>query len=332
MYKNKKDGYKLNVGCGNVIFKDWINIDLEPTNSLVDLACDVRQGLPFEDNSCSLIYNEHFLEHLTVEEGLFFLKECRRVLQPGGVIRISMPSLDVCIEKYNSADWRDGQDWLTWPEYQFIQTRAEMINIAFRWWEHKWLYDREELNRRLLESGYTNIREVSHSKSSIAEFNNRETRKDSLLNFEAEVPDTLKQDLRLRDVNLMIFPDWSQSEELVGLELKQVIKTLVNELGNQGTTLLIDTTNIAIEDAEMFLSSVTMNLMMEEDIDITEELEISLIEDLSDIQWATLLPSINARIVLECDNQAAIGNLALTELSQLDLKAFMRSNQALVSN
>ena len=45
MYKNKKDGYKLNVGCGNIIFKDWINIDLEPMNSLVDLACDVRQGL-----------------------------------------------------------------------------------------------------------------------------------------------------------------------------------------------------------------------------------------------------------------------------------------------
>ena len=82
----------------------------------------------------------------------------------------------------------------------------------------------------------------------------------------------------------------------------------------------------------MFLSSVTMNLMMEEDLDISEELEISLIEDLTDIQWATLLPSIKARIVLECDNQAAIGNLALTELSQLELGSFMRSNQMLAAN
>jgi predicted O-linked N-acetylglucosamine transferase (SPINDLY family)/glycosyltransferase involved in cell wall biosynthesis/predicted O-methyltransferase YrrM len=142
----------------------------------------------------------------------------------------------------------------------------------------------------------------------------------------------LNQNLRLSDLNLMVFPDWNQSEESVGLELQQVIQALATQSGDRQTTLLIDTTNIAIEDAEMFISSVAMNLMMEEDIDITEELEISLIEDLSDIQWETLMPKINARIVLECDNQASIGKLSLTELSQLDLESFMRSNQALAAN
>jgi predicted O-linked N-acetylglucosamine transferase (SPINDLY family)/GT2 family glycosyltransferase len=142
----------------------------------------------------------------------------------------------------------------------------------------------------------------------------------------------LNQNLRLSDLNLMVFPDWNQSEESVGLELQQVIQALATQSGDRQTTLLIDTTNIAIEDAEMFISSVAMNLMMEEDIDITEELEISLIEDLSDIQWETLMPKINARIVLECDNQASIGNLPLTELSQLDLESFMRSNQVLSAN
>jgi predicted O-linked N-acetylglucosamine transferase (SPINDLY family) len=142
----------------------------------------------------------------------------------------------------------------------------------------------------------------------------------------------LNQNLRLSDVNLMVFPDWNQSEESVGLELQQVIQALATQSGDRQTTLLIDTTNIAIEDAEMFISSVAMNLMMEEDIDITEELEISLIEDLSDIQWETLMPRINARIVLECDNQASIGKLSLTELSQLDLESFMRSNQVLSAN
>jgi predicted O-linked N-acetylglucosamine transferase (SPINDLY family)/glycosyltransferase involved in cell wall biosynthesis len=133
----------------------------------------------------------------------------------------------------------------------------------------------------------------------------------------------LNQNLRLRDINLMIFPDWNQSEELVGSELQQVIQTLATQSKNQQTTLIIDTTDIAVEDAEMFLSSITMNLMMEEDLDITEELEISLVEDLNDIQWATLIPSINARIVLECDNQAAIGKLSLAKLSQLELESFI---------
>jgi hypothetical protein len=120
---------------------------------------------------------------------------------------------------------------------------------------------------------------------------------------------TLSDNLRLRDVNLMVFPDWNQSEESVGLELQQVIQTLATQPNSQKTTLLIDTTNIAIEDAEMFLSSVAMNLMMEEDLDISAELEISLIEDLNNIQWENLFPRINARIVLECDNQEVVDKL-----------------------
>jgi predicted O-linked N-acetylglucosamine transferase (SPINDLY family)/glycosyltransferase involved in cell wall biosynthesis len=133
----------------------------------------------------------------------------------------------------------------------------------------------------------------------------------------------LSDNLRLKDVNLMIFPDWNQSEESVGLELQQVIQTLATQPDAQKTTLLIDTTNIAIEDAEMFISSVAMNLMMEEDLDIMEELEISLIEDLNNIQWDNLLPRISARIVLECDNQEVVSNLPTEELPQRQLESFI---------
>jgi predicted O-linked N-acetylglucosamine transferase (SPINDLY family) len=135
----------------------------------------------------------------------------------------------------------------------------------------------------------------------------------------------LSDNLRLKDVNLMVFPDWNQSEESVGLELQQVIQTLATQPDAQKTTLLIDTTNIAIEDAEMFLSSVAMNLMMEEDLDIMEELEISLIEDLNNIQWDNLLPRISARIVLECDNQEVVGKLSHEKLHQRQLESFIVS-------
>jgi predicted SAM-dependent methyltransferase len=80
------------------------------------------------------------------------------------------------------------------------------------------------------------------------------------------------------------------------------------------TTLLIDTTNIATEDAQMFLSSIAMNIMMEEDLDITEELGISLIEDLNNIQWENLLPRINSRIVMNCDDHVTIDNLLPMQL------------------
>jgi predicted O-linked N-acetylglucosamine transferase (SPINDLY family)/glycosyltransferase involved in cell wall biosynthesis len=135
----------------------------------------------------------------------------------------------------------------------------------------------------------------------------------------------LSDNLRLKDVNLMVFPDWNQSEESVGLELQQVIQTLATQPDAQRTTLLIDTTNIAIEDAEMFLSSVAMNLMMEEDLDIMEELEISLIEDLNNIQWDNLLPRISARIVLECDNQDVVGKLPQEKIPQRQIESFVLS-------
>ncbi|MCC5665335.1 methyltransferase domain-containing protein [Nostoc sp. CHAB 5784] len=176
--------YKLNFGCGKVKFDGWLNIDIDTTLNTVDLIWDVSNRLPFKDNSCQIIYHEHMLEHLPVEQGIFFLHECYRVLQVGGVLRVAMPSLDVLLKKATSENWRD-QDWLRWPEYQFIQTRAEMINIAFRWWGHQYLYDSEELHRRLHEAGFIYVKDVEWGCSDTKELRNRETRNDSLLICEA---------------------------------------------------------------------------------------------------------------------------------------------------
>ena len=179
---NKK---KLHIGCGQVKLAGWINIDESLHPSITDVQLDITKGLPYDDNSCSLIHHEHFLEHLSAEAGLNFLKECYRVLKSGGVMRIAIPSLDLIIEKYYLGNWKD-QDWLKWPEYQFIKTRAEMLNISFRWWGHQWLYDREELHRRLREAGFTIIRDVEWGNSEITELRNLETRGDSLLICEVE--------------------------------------------------------------------------------------------------------------------------------------------------
>jgi predicted SAM-dependent methyltransferase len=95
-----------------------------------------------------------------------------------------MPSLDFLLERLCAGRWRE-QDWLTWPDHQFIQTRAEMVNIFFRWWGHEWIYDAEEFHRRLKEAGFTDIRDVAWGESEVPELRKRETRKDSLLICEA---------------------------------------------------------------------------------------------------------------------------------------------------
>ena len=126
--------------------------------------------------------------------------------------------------------------------------------------------------------------------------------------------------LNLREINLIVFPDWSQSEELISLDLEQVIKAVASYSDSHKTTLLINTENISTEDAELFLSSVTMSLLMQEDLDISEELEISFVGNLADIQWETLLSRISAKIALEYeDNNTQIaGKLETIRYDELE--------------
>jgi predicted SAM-dependent methyltransferase len=178
--------YKLHLGCGSIHLDRWINVDWDHSLQSVDIVWDLAYGIPVPDASCRIIYCEHFLEHLPVEQGVAFLRECRRVLGQAGVLRVAMPSLDVLLSRCHDGSWRD-QDWLNWPEYRFVKTQAEMLNIAFRWWGHQWLYDREELHRRLREAAFNQVRNVEWGESEIPELRNIESRRDSLLICEATV-------------------------------------------------------------------------------------------------------------------------------------------------
>ncbi len=79
------------------------------------------------------------------------------------------------------------------------------------------------------------------------------------------------------------------------------------------------------EDAALILSSVSMNLLMQEDLDVSEGPEISLVGKLGEIQWKALLPRIQARIVLENENQEAIAKLPVEKLPPSNIESFQLS-------
>lgn len=112
--------------------------------------------------------------------------------------------------------------------------------------------------------------------------------------------------LKLKDINLIVFPDWQQPEESLGRELEQVLAAAITHPDKNRLTLLIEASNISEEDANLFLSSVTMNLLMQEDLDVTEGPEISLVSKMGEIQWEALLPRLKARIILENENKEAL--------------------------
>lgn len=53
---------------------------------------DISEPLPFADGSVDWVYAEHLIEHVTMPVAVGWLREARRVLRPGGVLRITTPT------------------------------------------------------------------------------------------------------------------------------------------------------------------------------------------------------------------------------------------------
>jgi FkbM family methyltransferase len=125
-------------------------------------------------------------------------------------------------------------------------------------------------------------------------------------------PTVLTKEFRLSDINLIIFPDWSQSEDLLFQDLVNLLRVVATHPDKSHMTLLVDISNISHKDAELAISGVIMHLLMEEDLDVEDRPEISLIGNLSEMEWSVLLSHIHGRIILEHENQLMIPR-ALTE-------------------
>jgi predicted SAM-dependent methyltransferase len=92
----------LNVGCGSHFVPSWTNIDFVSSHEAVR-AWDLTQGIPAESESFDVVYHSHLLEHLSSPDAEALLRECYRVLKPGGVLRIVVPDLESLAKEYVSA-------------------------------------------------------------------------------------------------------------------------------------------------------------------------------------------------------------------------------------
>src|SRR4051794_12980236 len=93
-------GLRLNIGAGADLRQGWVNIDLEKG---ADLRLDGRRPLPLPDGCASIVYSEHFLEHLELEDTVRWLAETFRVLEPGGKLSVVVPDAREPIREYITA-------------------------------------------------------------------------------------------------------------------------------------------------------------------------------------------------------------------------------------
>ena len=145
----KQINERLHFGCGSVILEGWINVDLN--SPLADIQHDLTQPLPFAEAFASRIFSEHFIEHVTREKAVDFLVECRRVLRPGGVIRVSTPNLRFLIAAYLGLEVGE------WGDLWRPKTICALMNEGMRSWGHQYLYDAEDFVLIFKEAGFGSV-------------------------------------------------------------------------------------------------------------------------------------------------------------------------------
>lgn len=162
----------------------WYNLDAFPANN-VDWVHDAGRGLPFPDHRFQGIYAEHFLEHLTLERARCFLAASLRVLQPGGVLRLSVPDGELYLRHYF-----DDRDWMLQRRDGRFHTPMAVVNEVFRQgYEHRYCYDFETLSWLLQDIGYVNIERVDFAQGSLTELLiDQQSRRFESLYVEAQSP------------------------------------------------------------------------------------------------------------------------------------------------
>lgn len=174
---------KLNFGCGNNPIEGWTNIDggdgawwsapqhPEVINLDVFNACE---AMP--DSSCTHIYSEHFFEHFTIDEGSRLLESWRRILIPGGTVRIVTPDLNREARMYlgeqlpidNRTYMAHKRRWIGDRHSEVCSrfiTPAMHMNFGMRLDGHKFLYDFETIKELLEHAGFSKVTRCAFGES-----------------------------------------------------------------------------------------------------------------------------------------------------------------------
>lgn len=175
----------INMGCGQTPINGWRNYDNSWSIRLAKIPllagimgksgllskpqqefilftknadirwADATKQIPEKDGTVDSIYSSHMIEHLEKEDATKFLKEARRVLKSGGIIRIAVPNIKYLVENYlkdNDADNFIERTLLTKKKPKKIIAKIKYLIIGDR--NHQWMYDGESLCKLLSSVGF----------------------------------------------------------------------------------------------------------------------------------------------------------------------------------
>ncbi len=144
-------GLRLHLGCGKRYIPGFVHVDLSD-HPHIDHRHDISSLPMFGDATADLIYVCHAFEYFDREEAASVLQEWRRVLRPGGTLRLAVPDFEAMARVY---DETKQLDLIHGPLYGRMGIRTpDGERIAY----HKTTYDFESLARVLASAGFRGVR------------------------------------------------------------------------------------------------------------------------------------------------------------------------------
>ncbi len=138
-------GLALNIGTGGRDLAGWVNLDeTKPGDVLARVP-----PIPFRDECFDEILMSHVVEHMPLDAGRAVMKECHRILKPGGVMTVIVPDAKIISLAY-LAGQVDNETLNDLYVYSYCQES-----------QHRWFYDRRTLNQIVTDAGFVGLRRLN---------------------------------------------------------------------------------------------------------------------------------------------------------------------------
>jgi len=137
---------KLNFGCGSIQPDGWVNLDADR-----EFNAQYRSTRELNDESFDVVVAHCALQINTTADLPAVLADIRRVLKPGGVLRVSLPNIERGFQALDAGDidWFPNREddledrfsnWLTWySTTRTLLTFGAALNLLRKHFHHAYL-------------------------------------------------------------------------------------------------------------------------------------------------------------------------------------------------